>query len=88
MYLQILYRAHRQRKRWVLELFRDWDRVLFPLSESKLGGKPRDGGEQEVHQNELHQALNAGDDLSEESEEFELSDKGSGKGSLEPEDND
>ena len=66
------------------KVFREgkWDAVLFPL----LGRKPRDVGEQEVRQNELHQALDAGDDLSEESEESESSDEGSGKGGSEPED--
>ena len=83
MYLQILCRAHWQRKHWVLDLFREWDAVLFPLLESKLGGKPRNGGEEELRQIELHQALDTGDDLS--AEESEPSDKGLGKGGSEPE---
>jgi hypothetical protein len=50
-YLEILTVGFREKNRSILNVFKEWDRIIFPNSESSLGGgnahySPGDGGNQ------------------------------------------
>jgi hypothetical protein len=84
-YLKILVEGLEKKKRWAREIFRLWDRILFPHSKSKYGSSKKT--DEESREDDLRRALEAGDELSSEETEDEgeggsnVPDGGDGPGS-------